>query len=305
MEPRLIVGLSNYNDFLPAGSWDRLLDVAQEADAAGVDSLSVVDHVVLGGDLSDYPYGAFPGGVDAPWLEPLTTLAAIAGRTREVRLFTGVLIAPLRPPALLAKITATLDQLSLGRLDLGVGTGWLAKEYEAVGLDFRARGRLLDDALEVCRALWRGGPVSHASDHLRFDDVHCSPPPLQPGGVPLWVGGDLHARNVARIVRFASGWIPSPPTGRDDAAAGAAALAEALRAAGRDPSGFRVRMTLPVVRDDAGHPDLARSLDALPALVAAGATDVLVHYAAFARGAGDAARFFGELVPAFRAAAAA
>lgn len=302
MDPRLIVGLSNYHDFLPSGGWDGLLDVAQAADAAGVDALSVVDHVVLGGDLSGYPYGSFPGGAEAPWLEPLTTLAAIAGRTRDVRLFTGILIAPLRPPALLAKMAATLDQLSNGRLDLGVGTGWLAKEYEAAGLDFGARGRLLDDALGICQALWSGQPTSWSSPHLSFDDVTCSPTPVQPGGVPFWVGGELHPRNVARIVRFASGWIPSPPTGREQAAAGAATLREALTAAGRDPAGFRVRMSLPVVRDDDRRPDLARSLEAVPQLVAAGATDVFVPLAAFARDADAARELFAPLVTGFRAA---
>lgn len=304
LRPRLIVGLSNYHDYLPPGEWHRLLDVAEAADDAGVDALSVVDHVVLGGDLSRYPYGSFPGGVDAPWLEPLTTLAAIAGRTSRVRLLTGILIAPLRPPALLAKTAATLDQLSGGRLELGVGTGWLAKEYEALGLDFRARGRLLDDALAVCTALWRGGAVDHASEHLRFEDVHCAPQPLQPGGVPLWVGGELHARNVERIVRFASGWIPAPPTGRAEAAAGAARLREALRAAGRDPAGFRVRMTLPVTRGADDRPSLARSLEALPALLEAGATDLFVFGAAFAPRPRDAPALFAELAPAFRAAAA-
>jgi probable F420-dependent oxidoreductase len=302
MAPRLIVGLSNYHDFAPSGGWDALLDVAQAADEAGVDAVSVVDHVVLGGDLSGYPYGAFPGGVEAPWLEPLTTLAAIAGRTTRVRLFTGILIAPLRPPALLAKTTATLDQLSRGRLDLGVGTGWLAKEYEAAGLDFRERGRLLDDALGACQALWSGEPTSWSSPHLSFEDVTCSPTPVQADGIPFWVGGDLHPRNVARIVRHASGWIPSPPTGREQAAEGAAQLAEALRAAGRDPDRFRVRMSLPVVRDDDRRPDLDRSLAALPALVESGATDVFVPLAAFARTPAEAPAFFDRLVPGFRAA---
>lgn len=302
MAPRLIVGLSNYHDFLPPDGWEGLLDVAAAADAAGVDALSVVDHVALGGDLAGYPYGSFPGGAEAPWLEPLTTLAAIAGRTRRTRLMTGILIAPLRPPAVLAKTAATLDQLSGGRLDLGVGTGWLAKEYEAVGLDFGERGRLLDDALAICQALWSGRAVDWSSPRLRFEDVTCAPAPRQPGGVPLWVGGELHPRNLARIVRFAAGWIPSPPSGRDAVAAGAERLHEALRAAGRDPAGFRVRMSLPVVRDDARRPDLARSLAALPGLVAAGATDVFVPLAALTGDPAAAIDLFPNLVAGFRAA---
>lgn len=295
-----MVGLPNYGAFLPSGGWRGLLDMARAADAAGVDGLVVVDHVVLGGDLADYPYGSFPGGLDEPWLEPMTTLAAIAGATERVRLFTGVLIAPLRPPALLAKMAATLDQLSGGRLDLGVGTGWLAKEYEAVGLDFRRRGGLLDDALAVCEALWRGGPTSFDSPRLAFDGVHCSPQPIQAGGVPLWIGGDLHPRNLQRLTRHGSGWIPSPPTGLADARSGATQLAAALRDAGRDPAEVRVRMSLPVRRDAGGRPDLDASLEAVPDLVAAGATDVFVAYLAFRRDAGEAGRFLEQLAAGFR-----
>jgi len=299
MPPRLIVGLSNFHDFLPAGGWAGLVDLAAAAEAAAVDAVSVVDHVALGGDLSGYPYGSFPGGPDAPWLEPLTTLAAFAGRTSRIGLMTGILIAPLRPPALLAKSAATLDQLSGGRLELGVGTGWLPKEYEAVGLDFADRGRLLDDALAACRALWRGGPTSFDSPRLRFDDVHVSPTPLQPGGVPLWVGGELHPRNVARIVAHADGWIPAPPTKPADVAAGAERLREAFAQAGRDPAALRVRVSLGRPRE--GGPE--RAFETLPEVLAqTGATDVFVAHQAFAAGPDGAAELFATLAEAFAAA---
>lgn len=299
MPPRLIVGLSNFHDFFPAGGWAGLVELAAAAEAAGIDAVSVVDHVALGGDLGGYPYGAFPGGPDAPWLEPLTTLAAFAGRTSRIGLMTGILIAPLRPPALLAKSAATLDQLSGGRLELGVGTGWLPKEYEAVGLDFADRGRLLDDALAACRALWRGGATSFDSPRLRFDDVHVSPTPLQPGGVPLWVGGDLHGRNVARIVAHADGWIPAPPTKPADVAAGAALLREAFAEAGRDPAELRVRVSLGRPRE--GGPE--RTFDVLPEVLdQTGATDVFVAHQAFAAGPDGAAELFATLATAFAAA---
>jgi len=301
--PRLIVGLANYGRLFPDGEWAGLLDLAAAADQAGVDAVSVVDHVVLGGDLDGYPYGSFPGGVDGPWLEPLTTLAAFAGRTDRVRLLTGILIAPLRPPALLAKTAATLDQLSGGRLELGVGSGWLPKEYEAVGLDFAERGRLLDDSLAACRALWQGGPTSFESPRLRFEDVHCSPRPLQEGGVPIWVGGDLHARNIERIVRHADGWIPSPPTRPADVAAGADQLREAFAAAGRDPAALRVRVSLGPARDEDGRPEVGRSFERLPAVLEqTGASDVFVAHEAFSRDPESAPALFAELVAAFRAA---
>ncbi len=301
--PRLIVGLSNFGDSVPDGDWRRLLDVAAAADAAGVDAVAVVDHVALGGDLGGYPYGAFPGGVEAPWLEPLVTLAAFAGRTERVRLMTGILIAPLRRPAVLAKMAATLDQLSGGRLELGVGSGWLAKEYEAAGLDFAERGRLLDDALSACRALWQPGPTSFASSRLRFEDVHCAPRPRQEGGVPIWVGGDLHPPNVARIVDHADGWIPSPPTRTAEVATGAERLRDAFAAAGRDPAELRVRVSLPPGKGADGAPDPARTFDRLPAaLERTGATDVFVAHAAFGADPDGAAELFADLVAAFRTA---
>ena len=105
----------------------------------------------MGERLDQYRWGPFMFEKGVPWIEPLTLLSAIAGATNDIRLVTGVLIAPLRPPALLAKIVATLDQLSRGRLDLGVGTGWQPAEYDAMGLDFAKRAQMLDDTIAACR----------------------------------------------------------------------------------------------------------------------------------------------------------
>src|SRR5690349_23959577 len=137
---------------------------ARMYDRVGIDKLVVSDHVVFGEHLDAYGNpatggtagGRQPTGPDGHWLEPLTTLSVIAGTTSRVRLGTNILLAALRRPAVLAKTAATLDVLSGGRLDLGVGVGWQREEYEAVGLDFQDRGRLLDHTLEVCQALWRG-----------------------------------------------------------------------------------------------------------------------------------------------------
>ena len=121
------------------------------------------DHVVFGERLEEYGRpeiggqagGKQPTGPDGHWLEPLTTLSVLAGMTSRIRLGTNILVAALRRPAVLAKSAATLDVLSGGRLDLGVGVGWQREEYDAAGLDFDGRGRLLDHTLEVCQTLWR------------------------------------------------------------------------------------------------------------------------------------------------------
>jgi probable F420-dependent oxidoreductase len=301
LPPRLHVGLDNYGSYL-GGDWGRLLELGAAADEAGVDTIVVVDHVVLGGDLSGYPYGPFATEPDAPWLEPLTCLAAIAGRTERVRLMTGVLIAPLRPPALLAKTAATLDTISGGRLDLGVGTGWLAKEYEAVGLDFGERGRLLDDALDACAALWEGGPSAFDSPRLRFEDVYLEPRPAQDGGVPFWIGGELHRRNLDRLVRRCGGWIPSPTSGRREIAAGIEKLDAALVEAGRDPGEVRVRIGVPAPKEGDGA--VERSMERLAEVRALGASDFYAPLSHLCPDPDRAPEFVAGLAAAFREAIA-
>src|SRR5262245_1006725 len=216
---------------------DRLgavVELAAAAEAAGIDQIAVPDHLAIGPHTEKYPYGRFPLPPDEPWLEPLTLLAAMAGATRRIRLATGVLIAPLRPALLLAKTTATLDVLSGGRLDLGVGVGWQREEFEGNGTPFAARAARLDDQLRACRALWSGGPVSFRSDTVSFDELVCQPRPLQAGGPPLWFGLAASERNAARFAEHGAGWLPmeSDPGA---IAQGVALLRRAYQAAGRDP----------------------------------------------------------------------
>src|SRR5690242_3533826 len=170
------------------GTWQPLFDATRVADEAGVDRLVLSDHVVFGERLEEYARpeiggqagGKQPTGPDGHWLEPLTTLSVLAGMTSRIRLGTNILVAALRRPAVLAKSTATLDVLSGGRLDLGVGVGWQREEYEAVGLDYGKRGRLLDHTLEVCERLWRDRRASYESDELRFNGIHMMPKPVAP-----------------------------------------------------------------------------------------------------------------------------
>ena len=199
----------------------------------------------MGPHTEKYEWGKFPVPPDAPWFEPLIMLAAFATATSRIRLATGILIAPLRPAALLAKQAATLDVLSRGRLDLGVGTGWQREEYDAEGVDFSRRGQLLSDTLAACKALWRDLPADLDTPTLSFHDVYCEPKPLQPGGVPLWIGGTLHARNLdrdgplRRRVDPDHGRIARRHRGRR-----AAEIADAWRAEGRDPSTLQVQAPL-------------------------------------------------------------
>ncbi len=209
---QLSVGLRNFAR--PGeGDWSGLLERAVLLDRLDVDRLVVSDHVVLGEDLSAYgdpaagglAGGRQPTGPDGHWLEPLTVLSFVAARTERVRLGTNILLAALRRPVVLAKTAATLDVLSGGRLDLGVGVGWQEAEYRAAGLDFRARGALLDESLALCRSYWSGDPVPVGQPPVT---VRSSPVPPEPGGVAVWVSGSVHRRVVERTARFGSGWIP-------------------------------------------------------------------------------------------------
>jgi probable F420-dependent oxidoreductase len=277
--PQLSVMLKNFSTSDP-GSWQPLLEAAKGADQAGVDRIAISDHVVFGENLEAYgdstvggiEGGKQPTGPDGMWLEPITLLSVLAGITDTVRLATGILQAALRRPVVLAKEAATLDVLSGGRLDLGVGVGWQREEYEAAGLSFEGRGRLLNETLAVCQALWREERANFDSDGLHFEGIHCMPKPLQPGGVPILVSGTLNDRVIDRVVRFGDGWIPWGPDAKDPVV-GIARLREALAAAGRDASGFQVFGSLPVVKGPDRSIDLARTMEAVPALAEAGVTD--------------------------------
>lgn len=292
-------------------SWDSVLEHARIADEAGVDRLVVPDHVVFGEHLEEYARpevggrlgGRQPTGPDGHWLEPMTTLSVICGVTSRIRLGTSILLAALRRPVVLAKAAATLDVLSGGRLDLGVGVGWQREEYEAAGLDFNARGRLLDHTLEVCQKLWRDPRAMHESPELRFAAIHMMPKPLQPGGVPIWVSGSVTPRVASRIARFGSGWIPWGPE-PEEVVPAIRHMKDLVASAGGDPSFLQVVGSLRVFTQSDGDVDLARTMDAVPALAEAGVTDFRLRFA-FGNDARSALERLSDAVAAFREAAAA
>ena len=286
----------------PAG-WDRLFAVAEMADRCGIDRVVVSEHVVLGEQLEAYgdprtggtAGGRQPTSPDGHWLDPLTVLSMIAARTTRVRLGTAILLAALREPALLAKQLATLDVLSGGRLDLGVGVGWQREEYESCGLDFAERGRRLDDCLAWCQAFWTQSVVTGEFGRATYDRVHSMPKPLQPGGVPVWVSGRANQRTATRVARFGTGWIP---WGDDIAnpAPGIELIRSAMSDAGRDPMSLQVQGVLPVVAGD-----VAATVDAAVPLHRLGVTDFRVYARWGSDTAADEA-YLGELVPAFHRA---
>jgi probable F420-dependent oxidoreductase len=293
--PSLSLTLTSYGAPLAshAGA-GALLEHARFAEAAGVDRILLTDHVVMGARTERYPWGEFPFASDVPWLEPLSVISALAAVTQRLRFSTKILIAPLRPAVLLAKTLATLDVLSGGRMEIGVATGWQREELEAAGVDWKRRGQILTDTLAACRALWRDSPASFRSESLSFDEIWCRPKPLQPGGIPTWFGGSLHARNLERITTLGDGWIPAPYSPIEVLARDVPRLREAAARAGRDPERIGIQGDLEAQRDASGRPDLARSLCEVAAWTRAGATTVNVVMSLFA-GPARAERFFETL----------
>jgi probable F420-dependent oxidoreductase len=309
LNPRLVVGLPSFAAEDP-GDWSHLFRQARLLDRCGVDRLVVSDHVVFGERLEEYGRpeiggrrgGTQPTGPDGHWLEPLTTLAALVAITDRVRLGTNILVAALRRPVVLAKTAATIDVLSGGRLDLGVGVGWQREEYEAAGLAFEGRGALLDETLEVCRTLWHSERAEYRSDDLAFEAIHMMPKPRQAGGVPIWVSGTVNRRVAARLARFGSGWIPWGDAA-DDVVAGIASMRAALEADGRDMSEIRVVGTLRLRRRPDGTTDADATMAPVAELAAAGVTDFAVGMLRFPEGDDEALKMVGGLVSAFRSAA--
>lgn len=213
----------------------RLRAFATEAEARGYESLWVVEHLLTARGL----YGT-------AWLSPLETLSFVAGCTSRIKLVTGILIPPLRNPVFVAKDIASLQFLSGGRFELGVGVGWDAHEYEVAGVPLKERGRRTDEILGILERLWTGEPVTHHGRYYHFDDVVIDPPlPTKP---PLWVAGGskivtelspdpetMASTVLERICRRADGWLARAAGTTDSVIADWAQIQRRLGELGRAP----------------------------------------------------------------------
>jgi probable F420-dependent oxidoreductase len=252
-------------------TWDSVRDAARLAEEAGFDSVWVSDHLFL--DWGKYGGSPTPRGA----LECWTTLAGLAGSTRRVRLGSMALCNDLRNPGLVAKMAATLDLLSEGRLDIGMGGGWYEPEYRAAGIQFDGAGtriRRLGEAAEIVGRLLEGEELTFKGEHYTMDGAICRPGPRQEPRPPLWVGGkgDLLLRIAARVADgWNFSWIGSIGTYLDRVA-----VAErACELIGRDPPSLRrsVGAFVLVGSDDA---DLGRRLERLLEVTPEGVLDPAV-----------------------------
>jgi len=285
---QVAVGLTHLDHALgPSAS--ALLDVATAVDELGLAQIVLSEHVVLGTATPGHPgsTAAFPFTGVEPYPEPLAVLGAMASVTRRVVLSTGILIAPLRPAVVVAKLAATVDWLSGGRFELGVGSGWHDAEYEACGVPLGERVARLDDTLRVCRHLWSGEVTPYSSPYTTFGAVSMRPLPVQ-DRLPIWIAGGANAAMARRVAALGDGWAAIGSTTRDDIARGADLLRDAYTAAGRDPATVRVRSAPVLDRGLAPAARLGAWLDAAPTLIEAGATVVQLPLAGMVRERADA-----------------
>ncbi len=217
------------------------MEVCRTAEAVGFESLWGGEHVILPSRIdSKYPYtadGKIPAQPDTPIPDPLIWLAFAAAAAPTMRLGTCILIVPQRNPLVLAKELATLDQLSGGRVELGLGVGWLKEEFDALGVPWERRGARNDEYIAAMRALWAGPHAEFHGEFVDFEPVTCSPRPVQ-ASIPILVGGDTEAA-INRAVRLADGYFP----GEGNIERLASLITRVRRAAedaGRDPDSIEI-----------------------------------------------------------------
>ena len=186
-----------------------LRTVGHAVEERGFESVWAAEHVVLFDDYaSRYPYspdGRFPGGGDSGLLEPFTALTFLAGVTGHVRLGTGICLVPQRNPVYTAKQVADLDVLSGGRVDFGVGIGWLREEFEVLQMPFEQRAERCREHVDVMKALWCDEVSEYRGEHYRLRPCRMYPKPVQQPHPPVHVGGESDAA-LRRVAEFGQGW---------------------------------------------------------------------------------------------------
>ncbi len=255
----------------PTARPEPLAAIAKKGDELGFYCMVAGDHILVPDVIdSPYPYtvgGVFPGGGTGEYFEQLTLLTYLAGVTKQIRLVPSVMIVPHRPVLLTAKILATLDVLSQGRLNLGVGVGWMEEEFQALGAPpFAQRGAVTDEYIRAFKELWTSDNPTFAGEFCRFSNVKFLPKPVQQPHPPIWVGGhSLPA--IRRAARLGDGWMHA---GGDPAELDACLrrLAELRAEYGREHEPFEVH----VISLD------AFSIDGVRRLEDRGVTDLLVGF---------------------------
>jgi probable F420-dependent oxidoreductase len=238
---------------LPASSAtvkaEELVRFAQQAEALGFYCLTVADHVIVPTNISvPYPYtvdGKYPG--TGYHLETLMTMGFLAGATKRIRFINSVMILPYRNPVVTAKMLATLDVLSGGRIIVGAGVGWMKEEFENLQApEYAQRGRVTDEYIRAFRELWSNERPTFQGKFVNFSNLIFLPKPVQKPGIPIWIGGHSKAA-LKRAGQLGDGWhpiggVPTIPLEPEDVRKDWQTMAEFARQAGRDPKAIRVAL---------------------------------------------------------------
>ena len=238
---------------------EQIRALAQRAEDLSYDHVWVSDHIILPRQVeSFYPYAA--DGVatfqpDQPYYEPLSALNFLAGCTKRVRLGTHVLILPYRNPVLTAKMLATLDVLSEGRVILGAGVGWMEEEFQAMGLDtFKQRGAVTDEFIQLYKELWTKESPEFHGEHYQISGAGFEPKPTQKPHPPIWIGGHTGPA-IRRAAKYGDGWMPiglRPPAilEPEELAVKIAHLRQLTVAAGRPENAVDLTFSTDVIFND-------------------------------------------------------
>jgi probable F420-dependent oxidoreductase len=287
LAPRFVLILSENWTMTTGRDLPTLVRWAREAEDAGFDAVMISEHIVLGrsaganGVMANPREYALPGNQDpsTPWPSSLVLLSAIAAVTTQLRLVAGAIIAPLRHPLILARELGTLDLLSAGRLVVLPTVSWHREEYDALGVDFTKRGRLLDEHLAAWRQAWGPSPASHRGKHYAFEDVWFEPKAWRPDGPRIWLGGGaMTPKIIERIVHHGHGFNPLGRRTEDEMDA----LRAAMAAAGRDMAELElVGGTRAVFTRPDSVADLALALEAIPPQITQGFTTFCIKPSQF------------------------
>jgi probable F420-dependent oxidoreductase len=256
----------------PLATAEQMTRLATEAEAMGFGYATVSDHIIFPATINArYPYsetGAFPNMGTGEVFDQLTAIAFMAARTRTLRFLTSVMVVPHRPAVLTAKVIATIDVLSGGRITIGCGAGWLREEFDAIGTPpFDTRGEATNEYLAAFKELWTKDAPRFAGKHVKFDNILFAPKPVQKPHPPLWIGGES-APALRRAAKLGDGWYPigtNPQFPLDTLPRYQAAVARLhgnLRDAGRDPGAFTLgyRCAVPWAAGEARADDGERKL---------------------------------------------
>jgi probable F420-dependent oxidoreductase len=196
------------------GEPDQLMEIARICDELGFEGIMISDHMFYPGEYENkYPYsedGKLDGfTAETPWPDPWVAIASMAAVTKRIRFTTMIYILPLRNPIEVAKSTSTLGVMTNDRFSLGIGAGWMREEFETMGVEFKTRGKRLDESIEVLHQLWTGDMVEFHGDHFDFPPMQMNPVPSK--RVPIWVGG-VSVPALRRAARVGDGWLGSGQT---------------------------------------------------------------------------------------------